>query len=124
MQSEVERFKYTYRVCIKKQNGGFEEDMKHKIICGWIKWKNALSILCDKRIQLAQKIFYKTVARSTMLYMNQNVGQYRQENRTNNECYKDRNVKVVGLSGVTGIDKVRNEYTGSTRVVAPVVDVM
>ena len=57
---EVERFKYLGSVVQK--DGGFEGGMKHRIKCGWTKWREASGVLCDKRIPIRSKgKFYKAV---------------------------------------------------------------
>jgi len=47
---EVERFKYLGSLLQK--NGCLEENINHKIMCGWMKWKKASGVLCDKRSKL------------------------------------------------------------------------
>jgi hypothetical protein len=44
----VENFKYSGS--FEQEDGGFDMDVKHRIRCGWMKWKEVLGILCDKRI--------------------------------------------------------------------------
>jgi len=63
---EVGSFKYL-GVPIVQENGGFDEDVKHRIKCGWIKLREASGVLCDKRTPLRGK-FYKSVVRPTMFY--------------------------------------------------------
>jgi len=59
---EVERFKYL--VSFVERNGSFVVDVKHRIKCGWMKWKKVLDILCAKRIPIRQKgKFYRSVTR-------------------------------------------------------------
>lgn len=42
---------------------------KHRIMCGWIKWRGASDVLCDKRIPMNLKVnFYRSVVRPIMLY--------------------------------------------------------
>jgi len=65
--SEIESFKYLG--FFVQHNGGFDEDLKHRIICGWVKWREASGVLCDMRIPVRLKgKFYKNVMRPTMLY--------------------------------------------------------
>jgi hypothetical protein len=45
----------------------FDMDVKHRIKCGWMKWREASGILCDKRMRLKRK-FYKIIAKPTILY--------------------------------------------------------
>jgi len=64
---EVENFKYL-RSLVQK-NGGFDEDVKHRIRCRWIKWWEASGVLCDKKILIKLKgKFYKSVIKPTVLY--------------------------------------------------------
>ena len=43
--------------------------MRHRIKCGWTKWREASGILCDKRIPIRLKgKFYKAVVRPAMMY--------------------------------------------------------
>jgi len=48
--SEVESFNYLG--FILQKNGGFVENVKHRIIGGWIKWREASGVLCDNRIPM------------------------------------------------------------------------
>jgi hypothetical protein len=43
-------------------------DIKHWIKCGWMKWRKASGVLCDKRISIRLTCkFYRSVVRPTML---------------------------------------------------------
>jgi len=65
--NEVESFKYLGSFV--QMNGGFDKDVKHKIKCRWIKWREASGVLCDKKIPMRLKgKFYKNVVRPTILY--------------------------------------------------------
>lgn len=48
--SEVKSLKYL-RSFIQK-NRGFDEYVKHKIKCGWIKWREVSGVLSDKKIPM------------------------------------------------------------------------
>lgn len=51
-----------------QNNGGFDVDVKHRIVCWWIKLRESSGVLCDKRISLWLKDkFYKSVVRLTMV---------------------------------------------------------
>jgi len=65
---EVDNFKYSGSVLQK--NGGFDEDIMHRIKHGWTKWREASGrVLCDRRIPIRLKDkFYKTVVRLVMMY--------------------------------------------------------
>jgi len=65
--SDVESFKYLG--CFVQWNGGFDEDVKHRVLsAGRIEWRGASGVLCDKRIPTRPKgKFYKSVVRPTVL---------------------------------------------------------
>ena len=50
-------------------SGEIDEDVTHRIGAGWMKWRLASGVLCDKKVppQLKGK-FYKVVVRPAMLY--------------------------------------------------------
>ena len=46
-----------------------DEDVRHRISAGWLKWRQASGILCDKRVPQKLKVkFYRTAIRPAMLY--------------------------------------------------------
>ena len=52
-----------------QRDGDIDEDVSHRIKAGWMKWRQASGVLCDKRVP--QKIkgeFYRTTIRFAMLY--------------------------------------------------------
>jgi hypothetical protein len=50
-------------------------DAKYRIKCGWMKWREALGVLCDKRIPIRLKSkFYRSIVRPTMLYSSDCLG--------------------------------------------------
>jgi len=64
---EVESLKYLGSFVQKNGNVGM--DVKLRIKFGWMKWREALSELCDKKIPMRLKgKFYKSVLIPTMLY--------------------------------------------------------
>lgn len=68
-------FKYLGSVILG--NGKINDDVTHCIGAGWMKWRLAFSVLCDKYVSLRLKdMFYRVVVRSTMLF-GQSVGQLR-----------------------------------------------
>ncbi|XP_070002243.1 uncharacterized protein [Nicotiana sylvestris] len=65
--SRRESFKYLGSIIQK--DGEIDEDVTHRIRTGWMKWRLAFSVLCDKNVPLRLKgKFYKVVVRPTMLY--------------------------------------------------------
>ena len=46
-----------------------DKDVSHRIKVGWMKWRQASGVLCDKRVpQKLKGKFYRTVIRLAMLY--------------------------------------------------------
>ena len=60
---------FRYLGSILHAEGDIGADVTRRIKAGWIKWRNASGVLCDRRIPLRLKEkFYKTIIRPTMLY--------------------------------------------------------
>ena len=58
-----------FGLVILQENGGIDKDVTHRIQVGWNKWRNAFSILCDRKVPLKVKgKFYKIAIRPAMLY--------------------------------------------------------
>ncbi|CAN6726323.1 unnamed protein product [Malus baccata var. baccata] len=86
------------------------KDRIYGIQAGWMKWKSASGVLCDRRIPLKLKgKFYRTSIRSTMMY--------------DTECWavKHQHVHKMGVAemrmlrwrcGLTRKDKIRNKWVG------------
>ncbi|GKC44994.1 hypothetical protein Tco_1062716 [Tanacetum coccineum] len=62
-----ESFRYLRSVIHKSRR--IEDDVTHRIQVGWLKWRAATGILCDKKVPLKLKgKFYRVAIRSNMLY--------------------------------------------------------
>ena len=60
---------FRYLGSMLQSNGDIDEDVCHKIKAGWMKWRQASGILCDKKVPRKIKCkFYRTVVRPVMLY--------------------------------------------------------
>ena len=90
-----------------QKDGDIDEDVSHRIKVGWLKWRQASGVLCDKRVpQKLKGKFYRTVIRPGMLY--------------GAECWptKRRHVQQLGVAemrilrwacGHTRKDRIRND---------------
>jgi len=90
-----------------QRDGDIDADVSHRIKAGWIKWRQASGILCDKWIpQKLKGKFYRTAIRPAMLY--------------EAECWptKIRHVQQLSviemrmlrwICGHTRMDRVRND---------------
>ena len=51
------------------KDGGVEDDVTYRIKAGWLKWRSATGVLCDKKVPLKLKgKFYRVAIRPAMLY--------------------------------------------------------
>ncbi|KAM1087697.1 hypothetical protein ACFX2B_013050 [Malus domestica] len=99
--------RFRYLGSILQNNGELDGDLNHRIQAGWMKWKSASGVLCDRRMPLKLKgKFYRTAIRPAMLY--------------GTECWavKHQHVHKMGVAemrmlrwmcGHTRKDKIRNE---------------
>ncbi|CAN6716432.1 unnamed protein product [Malus baccata var. baccata] len=61
--------RFRYLGSILQKNEELDGDLNHRIQAGWMKWKSASGVLCDRRMPLKLKgKFYRTVIRLAMLY--------------------------------------------------------
>ncbi|EMS60091.1 Retinoblastoma-related protein 1 [Triticum urartu] len=106
--------------CEEEEDGGIDEDVNHRIKAGWMKWRQAFGILCDKRVpQKLKGKFYRMTVRPAMLY--------------GAECWltKRRHVQQLGVAemrvlrwmcGHTRKDRVRNDDIRDRVGVAPIAE--
>ncbi|KAM3199064.1 hypothetical protein P3L10_034216 [Capsicum annuum] len=106
-QEVCKRDKFKYLGSVIQSNGEIDEDVSHRIGAGWMKWKLASGVLCDKKVPPKLKgKFYRVVVRPALLY--------------GAECWPVKNshiqkMKVAEMRmlrwmcGLTRGDRVRNE---------------
>jgi hypothetical protein len=71
LEGQVVAKKDTFRYLgsMLQKDGDIDEDVRHRISAGWLKWRQASGVLCDKMVpQRLKGKFYRTAIRSTMLY--------------------------------------------------------
>jgi hypothetical protein len=63
-----ENFRYLGSIIHK--DGEIEKDMNYRLRGGWVKWRSATRVLCDRRIIpiKLKRTFYRSVIRPAMLY--------------------------------------------------------
>ncbi|KAG2593988.1 hypothetical protein PVAP13_5NG596102 [Panicum virgatum] len=68
-QVVVQNDTFRYLGSVLQKDGDIDEDVRHRISAGWLKWRQASGILCDKRVpQKLKGKFYRTTIRPAMLY--------------------------------------------------------
>ena len=71
LEGQVVPTKDTFRYLglMLQKDGDVDVDVCHRIKAGWMKWRQASGILCDKRVpQKLKGKFYRTEIRPAMMY--------------------------------------------------------
>ena len=109
---------FRYLGSMLQRDGDIDEDVSHRIKAGWMKWRQASGVLCDKRVpQKLKGKFYRTAIRPAMLY--------------GAECWptKRRHIQQLSVAemrmlrwicGHTRLDRVRNDDIRDRLGVAPI----
>ena len=109
---------FRYLGSMLQSNGDIDEDVCHRIKAGWMKWRQASGILCDKKVpQKLKGKFYRTAVRPAMLY--------------GAECWPTKRQHIQQMSvaemrmlrwmcGHTRKDRIRNEVIRDRLGVAPI----
>ena len=60
---------FKYLGSIIQKDGEIDSDVNHRIQAGWLKWRRATGVLCDRNIPLwLKEKFYRTTIRLALLY--------------------------------------------------------
>ncbi|OIT33527.1 hypothetical protein A4A49_14946 [Nicotiana attenuata] len=124
LESQVipSRGNFKYLGSVIHGGGEIDEDVTHRIGVGWMKWRLASGVLCDKRLlPLLKGKFYKAVVRPAMMY--------------GAECWPVKNLHIQKMRvaemrmlrwmcGNTRMDKIRNVDIREKVLVAPIDDKM
>ncbi|XP_070002242.1 uncharacterized protein [Nicotiana sylvestris] len=112
------RESFKYLGSIIQKDGEIDEDVTHRIRTGWMKWRLAFSVLCDKNVPLRLKgEFYKVVVRPTMLY---GAESWPVKNSHVQQMKVVKMRMLIWICGHTRLDKIRNEVIRDKVGVAPV----
>lgn len=113
-----EKDTFRYLGSMLQKDGDIDEDVSHRIKTGWMKWRQASGVLCDRRVpQKLKGRFYRTAIRPAMLY--------------GAECWptKRRHIQQLSVAemrmlrwicGHTRRDRVRNDDIRERVGVAPI----
>ncbi|KAK3550968.1 hypothetical protein QTP70_011474 [Hemibagrus guttatus] len=107
---KVQEFKYLGSTV--QSNGECGKEVKKRVQAGWNGWRKVLGVLCDRKISARIKgKVYRTVVRLAILYGLETVSlRKRQESEL-----EVAELKMLRFSlGVTGLDRIRNEYIRGT----------
>ena len=84
---------FWYLGSMLQRDGDIDADISHRIIAGWIKWRQASGILCDKRVsQKLEGKFCRTAIRPAMFVWSRMLA-YKDSTCLTTECC--RNVYVA-----------------------------
>ena len=100
------------------ENGDLDTEMTHRIQSGWKNWKRVSGILCNRRISLRVKgKLYKTVVRPAMMYSAETLAVMKAQEKKLDVA----EMKMLRwMSGVTNLDRIRNEIIGGTMKVGEI----
>jgi hypothetical protein len=113
----IENKKYIFRkVYIKGM------DVKYRIKCGWIKWKEMLGVICDKKILTRLKgiIHLQECSEINYIIWFRVLGCL-QEYRTEYECCGNEMDMLRWMDRVTK-DRIKNEYVRGSIVIASILE--
>nr|CAB3464536.1 unnamed protein product [Digitaria exilis] len=109
---------FRYLGSMLQQDDDIDEDVKHRIAAGWMKWRQASGVLCDRRVpQKLKGKFYRTAVRPAMLYG----AEYWPTKRRHVQQLSVAEMRMLRWScGYTRRDRVRNEDIREKVGVAPI----
>ncbi|XP_059282471.1 uncharacterized protein LOC132036212 [Lycium ferocissimum] len=117
---KIDNFKYLGSII--QRNGEIDDDVTHRIGAGWMKWRLASGVLCDKKVPPKLKgKFYNVVVRPTMLYG----AECWPVKKSHVQKMKVAKMRMLqGMCGNTRRDRIRNEVIRDKVGVASVEDNM
>ncbi|KAH0468953.1 hypothetical protein IEQ34_002185 [Dendrobium chrysotoxum] len=111
---------FRYLGSIVQSDDEIDGDIISRIQVGWLKWRNASGLLCDRKVPLKLKgKFYKLVVRPAMLY---GVECWPLKEKHNTKLSVAEMRMLRWMSSFTLRDRIRNEHIREKVGVAPVED--
>ncbi|XP_064115065.1 uncharacterized protein LOC135221171 [Macrobrachium nipponense] len=97
--------------------GNMEEEINNRIQCGWNNWRKVSSVICDSKvpIRLMGRV-HKAEVRPAMTFGFWIRSSTTKENR-GQQVGRSRDEDIRWMSGVTKLDRVRNEYIRGTLMI-------
>ncbi|XP_070019343.1 uncharacterized protein [Nicotiana sylvestris] len=124
LESQVipSRDSFKYLGSVIHRGGEIDEDITHPIGVGWMKWRLASGVLCDKRVPLILKgKFYKAVVRPAMMYR----AECLPVKKSHIQKMKVAEMRMLKwMCGHSRMDKIRNDDIRENVCVAPIDDKM
>ncbi|KAH0454287.1 hypothetical protein IEQ34_016211 [Dendrobium chrysotoxum] len=112
--------RFRYLGSIVQSDGEIDGDIISRIQVGWLKWRNASGLLCDRKVPLKlEGKFYKMVVRPAMLY-GAECWPLKEKHNTKLSVAEMRMLRW--MSSFTLRDRIRNEHIREKVGVAPVED--
>ncbi|KAI0486585.1 hypothetical protein KFK09_029333 [Dendrobium nobile] len=109
-----------WKVYSWRSDGEIDGDIISRIQVGWLKWRNASGLLCDRKVPLKLKgKFYKMVVRPAMLY-GAECWPLKEKHNTKLSVVEMRMLRW--MSGFTLKDRIQNEHIREKVGVASVED--
>uniref|UniRef100_A0A914UZ20 Reverse transcriptase domain-containing protein n=1 Tax=Plectus sambesii TaxID=2011161 RepID=A0A914UZ20_9BILA len=116
--ARVESFKYLGSVL--SEEGNIDADVKARMACGWLKWRECSGVLCDKKMPLRLKVkIYRTVVWPALMYGSECWAPARRHEQT---IHTTEMQMLCWTCGVTRLDKIPNTEIQKRLSVAPITE--
>ncbi|XP_070036761.1 uncharacterized protein [Nicotiana tomentosiformis] len=98
---------FKYLGSVIQEDGEIDENITHRIGVGWMKWRLASSVFCDRKVPLKLKgKFYRVMVRPAILYG----AEYWPVKNYHIQKMKKAEMRILRwMCGHTRLDRIRNE---------------
>jgi hypothetical protein len=112
----VPRFRYLGTVF--DEDGEIDSDITHRTTTGWMRWREASGVLCDRKVPMRLKgKFYKTAIRPALMY---GAECWAVKKKHEQQLHVTEMRMLRAMCGVTREDHIRNTFIRGTLKVAPI----